>query len=129
MVRPASRYSWLVPAVIVGSLLPFAWLIERGLARRLGANPIATVLNQLGLLALVFLCASLACTPLKLMFGWAWPARIRKTLGLFAFFTALTHLTVYAVLDQGLAIAALLADVEKRPLSGSWPGCRSCRSR
>lgn len=111
----SARYPFLLPAVIVGSLVPFVSLAERLRRHLLGANPVAELLNQLGLLALVFLCASLACTPLKLMFGWTWPMRIRKTLGLFAFFTALAHFLVYFVLDQGTAIGAVLADIVKRP--------------
>ena len=114
-VRRASRFAWLVPAVVVGSLAPFLVMVLRAVEGRLGANPIATALNQLGLLALVFLTLSLACTPLRLMFRWTWPARIRRTLGLFAFFTALLHFLTYVVLDQGVDWSALLADLTKRP--------------
>ncbi|MFZ5895204.1 MAG: protein-methionine-sulfoxide reductase heme-binding subunit MsrQ [Myxococcota bacterium] len=112
---PASRYSFLVPAVVTGSLVPFASMAWRARQHLLGANPVAAALNQLGLLALVFLCASLSCTPLKLVFGWNWPMRIRKTLGLFAFFTALLHFFVYLALDQRFSLSALWADVIKRP--------------
>ena len=86
----------------------------RARAGALGANPIAEALNQLGLLALVFLIASLACTPLKTLSGWTWPIRIRRMLGLFAFFYALLHVTVYVGLDQGFDWRAILADVIKR---------------
>ncbi|HEY2408227.1 MAG TPA: protein-methionine-sulfoxide reductase heme-binding subunit MsrQ [Polyangiaceae bacterium] len=109
------RLPWLGPAVIAGSLVPFASLAHRALAHRLGANPVATALNQLGLLALVFLIASLSCTPLKIALGWTWPVRVRRTLGLFCFFTALCHFLVYFCLDQAFSLAAFLADVEKRP--------------
>ena len=36
-------------------------------------------------------------------------------LGLFAFFYAVAHLTIYLVLDQGFAFEFILADVAKRP--------------
>jgi methionine sulfoxide reductase heme-binding subunit len=104
-----------VPAVVAGSLAPFAVLAWSAYRGRLGANPIATAMNQLGLLALVFLCASLACTPLKILFGWKWPIRVRKTLGLFGFFTALGHFLVYLVLDQVLVLSAVVEDVLERP--------------
>jgi len=107
--------SWLQPALLAGSLLPFVWLIVRALSGKLGANPIATALNQLGLLALIFLWACLACTPLKILFGWNWPIRVRKTLGLLAFFTALAHFSFYVAVDQGLALGNVLTDVAKRP--------------
>lgn len=87
----------------------------RAATGRLGANPIAEVLNQLGLLALVFLVASLACTPLKAIFGWTWPMRIRRMLGLFAFFYATAHVATYAGIDQGFDVPTLIEDVLKRP--------------
>src|SRR5262245_1785398 len=90
--------SWLVPAIVAGSLVPYAVMFVRAFSGGLGANPIATVLNQLGLLALVFLLASLACTPIKIVFGVNWPIRIRRTLGLLGFGSALAHFLVYAVL-------------------------------
>jgi sulfoxide reductase heme-binding subunit YedZ len=95
--------------------LPLLWLVVRGALGELGANPIATALNQLGLLALIFLWACLPCTPLKILFGWNWPIRVRKTLGLLAFFTALLHFLFYVVVDQGLALAKVLVDLGKRP--------------
>jgi len=107
--------SWLQPAILTGSLVPFAAIGLRAATGRLGANPVATALNQLGLLALVFLVASLACSPLKVILGKGWPIRLRKTLGLFAFFAALAHFLVYAVIDQELALGRVWTDVVKRP--------------
>ncbi|HTM45871.1 MAG TPA: protein-methionine-sulfoxide reductase heme-binding subunit MsrQ [Polyangiaceae bacterium] len=106
---------WLQPAVLTGSLVPFALIAWRAASGALGANPVATALNQLGLLALIFLVSSLMCTPLKLILGWTWPMRLRKTLGLLGFFTALTHFAVYLLIDQGGAVSRVLADVVKRP--------------
>ncbi|HKY35054.1 MAG TPA: protein-methionine-sulfoxide reductase heme-binding subunit MsrQ [Polyangiaceae bacterium] len=82
---------------------------------QLGANPIATALNQLGLLSLVLLTATLTCTPLKLMLGWTWPLRVRRTLGLLAFFTALLHFVLYLGADQGFDLASVITDILKRP--------------
>jgi len=113
--RPSRPLAWLQPAVVTGGLVPFFVLAIRALRGGLGANPIATALNQLGLLALVFLMACLACTPLKAFTGQNWPIRIRRTLGLFAFFTALTHFLVYVILDQTLALNRIVADIVKRP--------------
>lgn len=118
MARAVARpkpLDWLQPAVLTGSMAPFAAIVVRAARGRLGANPIATALNQLGLLALIFLVACLACTPLKIVTGKSWPIRIRKTLGLLAFFTALLHFLTYALLDQGLVLAAIFRDVTKRP--------------
>jgi methionine sulfoxide reductase heme-binding subunit len=109
------KLNWLVPATITGALVPFASIAWRLYRHRLGANPITTALNQIGLLALIFLILSLSCTPLKIAMGWNWPLRIRRTLGLCGFFAALTHFLVYFGVDQGLAVGTVLRDVFKRP--------------
>ena len=111
--RPRRR--WLKPAVFTGSLAPLAALLWNAAHARLGANPIEQALNQLGLTALVFLVASLACTPVREIFDWPWAVGLRRMLGLFAFFYALLHFATYALIDQRLAVSAILADVTKRP--------------
>ena len=105
---------WLKPAVLTGSLVPIAAILLRASANALGPDPIAQALNQLGLIALVFLIAALACTPLKAIAGWTWPMRIRRMLGLLAFFYALLHVITYTVLDQGLDWHAIVDDIVKR---------------
>lgn len=105
---------WLKPAVFVGSLTPIAAIIERAATGRLGADPTAQALNQLGLVALIFLVATLACTPLKTLCGWTWPIRLRRMLGLFGFFYAALHVSTYTGLDQSFDWAAIWADVTKR---------------
>jgi sulfoxide reductase heme-binding subunit YedZ len=107
-------FPWLKPGVFVGALAPLASLATRAAAGTLGADPIAECLNQLGLAALIFLVGSLACTPLKTITGWTWPIRIRKMLGLFAFFYALLHVSAYSGLDQSFHVRAIFADVVKR---------------
>lgn len=106
---------WLKPAVITGSLVPIAFMPLRAATGRLGANPISEALNEFGLLALVFLIASLACSPLKTLFGWTWPLRIRRNVGVLAFVYAALHFTTYAAVDQGLDFKTILEDIGKRP--------------
>jgi sulfoxide reductase heme-binding subunit YedZ len=108
-------YPWLNPALVAGGLAPLLMLAVQGPRGDLGPNAIEAALNQTGLFALVLLLASLACTPLRLAFQWTWPARVRRTLGLLAFTYAVAHFLVYAVLDQGLALGALLEDIGQRP--------------
>ncbi len=100
---------------IAGALAPAGcagWLAATG---GLGANPIEKLTHLSGDSALILLCASLAVTPLRRLAGLAWLAPLRRTLGLSAFFWALAHFLIYAVLDQGLALADVVADVAKRP--------------
>jgi sulfoxide reductase heme-binding subunit YedZ len=109
-----SRYAYLAPAIVTGWLLALGQLGYRLATHQLGANPIAIAINQLGLLALVLLVASLSATPLKLALGWTWPLRARRTVGLLAFFSALLHFLVYLGPDQGFDVSAVLADIRKR---------------
>jgi sulfoxide reductase heme-binding subunit YedZ len=107
-------YPWLKPGVAIGSLVPLGLLLVKALQGQLGADPVAIALNRLGLLALIMLIGSLSATPLRLVLGWSWPLRLRRMLGLLAFLYASLHFIVYAVLDQGLAFAAIVEDVSER---------------
>ena len=113
-VQHRTPLPWLRPAVFVGSLVPLAAIVARAARGELGPSPVAEALNQLGLLALVFLVASLACTPLKTVFDVTWGLRLRRMLGLFAFFYALLHAGFYVGVDQHLDLHAIVADVVKR---------------
>ncbi len=105
---------WLKPGLFAGALVPLALLLWRAAHRTLGVDAVAIGLNQLGYLALVFLMASLACTPLKILTGWTWPVRVRRMLGLFAVFYASLHLVTYVAIDQQLDWAVLWGDVTQR---------------
>jgi sulfoxide reductase heme-binding subunit YedZ len=108
------RYPWLSPGVWVGALVPAAQLALDAVRGKLGADPVAISLNRLGLTALILLVASMSATPLRLVFGINWPMRLRRQLGLLAFFYASLHFLVYALVDQGLAWSAILSDVAER---------------
>jgi sulfoxide reductase heme-binding subunit YedZ len=88
-----------------------AWRVTHG---QMGADPVAAALNQLGYLALTLLVATLLCTPLKIAAGWTWGIKLRRMLGLFAFFYASLHFLTYLVVDQGLDLRAVIADITKR---------------
>ena len=105
---------FLKPPVFALCLAPFAWLVTRAVLNQLGANPIEKMLNALGWWALFMLVASLAMTPLQLVMGWNWPIRIRRMVGLFAFFYASAHLLVYAGGDNAFNWHDIWADVLKR---------------
>ena len=111
----AKPVPWLIPAVWTGALLPVPMLAVQAQSGDLGANPVAEVLNRLGLLTLVSLLACLSCTPVQTSLGWTWAIRIRKHLGNIAFTYACLHFTTWAAIDHGLDWQVLLDDVVKRP--------------
>jgi len=106
---------WLKPGLFVGALAPLVVMVVEAVQGTMGANPVAEVENVLGLAALVLLMASLACTPARRLFGWTWPARIRRLLGLFAFFYVSLHFLVYLLVDQSLDAGRIVEDIVKRP--------------
>jgi sulfoxide reductase heme-binding subunit YedZ len=111
--RKAGPSPWPPRLALLAALAPVGWLGGRALLGDLGANPVEEVLNRLGLHAIAFLLASLACTPLQRLLGWSWALRVRKTLGLAAFFWALAHVLFYVGIDQGLDLRGLWDDVVK----------------
>jgi sulfoxide reductase heme-binding subunit YedZ len=106
--------SWLKLGIGVAAFIPAGVITFRFVTDDLGANPIATAMNQLGLWTLILLLSSLACTPLKLVLGWKWPLQVRKLLGLCAFAYVCMHFLVYLVLDQFFAWDEIWKDVVKR---------------
>jgi methionine sulfoxide reductase heme-binding subunit len=111
----AKPYAWLNPGLVLGAAVPAAVILLRAATGALGANAISAALNQLGYLTLLFLVATIACTPAKVALGWTWPIRARRSLGLITFAYASLHLLTYAVLDLGLDLKQLGDDLTKRP--------------
>lgn len=107
--------SMLKPIVFVLLLAPFIWLVYAILNNQLGANPIEAITDFTGEWALRILLLSLAMTPLRMLLKKPWPIRLRRMVGLFAFFYVLTHLATYLVLDQQLAVSAIMSDILERP--------------
>jgi sulfoxide reductase heme-binding subunit YedZ len=101
-------------AIYILGMVPAVWTFYLGLTNQLGADPQNTLERTLGLWALRFLIAALAITPLRRLGG---PSliRYRRAIGLLGFYYACLHLTTYLVLDQGLDLAAIWADIVKRP--------------
>lgn len=95
-------------------LAPLVKLLYRFLTDGLGPNPIAYLTAVLGDTTLRILLASLAMTPVRRLFGIAWPIVLRRLLGLFAFFYATLHFTVWIVLDHFFDWPTMLADIVKR---------------
>ncbi len=101
-------------AIYICGLQPAIWTFYLGVTDQLGADPQNALERTLGVWALRFLILTLAVTPLRRLGG---PnlVRYRRAVGLLAFYYAAMHLTVYTVLDRGLDLAAIWADILKRP--------------
>lgn len=112
--RPVNRRYYKV-ALFLLCLLPLGLLVWQALQQDLGSNPVESLSHRTGDWALRFLLIVLAVTPLRRLTGWAELQQSRRMLGLFAFFYASVHFSVYALLDLGLDWSFLAADIAKRP--------------
>ena len=105
----------LKAAVWAACLAPLAGLLYRAATGNLSANPISFITNWLGDWTLRLLLTCLAMTPLRLVSGWSWPVTLRRLLGLFTFFYATLHFSVWLVLDHFFNWREMGADILKRP--------------
>lgn len=102
-------------ALFVLALAPLARLVVAAFTGGLGVNPIEFVTRSTGTWTLSLLLITLSVTPLRRITGWNWLVRLRRMLGLFAFFYACLHFVTYLWLDQFFDLAAIVKDVVKRP--------------
>jgi methionine sulfoxide reductase heme-binding subunit len=105
---------WLKPGVFAVCALPLVKIAIDAAGGNLSADPIAEVMNRLGFWTLSLLVVSLAATPMKTLFGWTAQMRVRRMVGLFAFFYASLHFLVYLGLDQAFDFSDIGADIAKR---------------
>ncbi len=101
--------------LFVVCLAPFAHLVWGATQNSLGANPVEAVTHSTGWWTLFFLCATLAVTPLRRATGANWLIKLRRMLGLYAFFYAFLHFGTYIWLDVWFDLAKVAKDVVKRP--------------
>jgi len=107
------RYS--KPAVFLACLVPMGLLVRKGVTGNLGANPIEVITHSTGDWTLIFLCITLAVTPLRRALGLPWLVRYRRMTGLFAFFHGCLHFMTYIWLDKFFDVHEMVKDVGKRP--------------
>jgi methionine sulfoxide reductase heme-binding subunit len=103
------------PIVFTACLIPLVQLIHKAFTDDLGTNPIETITRHTGSWALILLLVTLGVTPLRRILHRNELVKIRRMLGLFAFFYAALHFSTYLVLDHFFDWTAILKDITKRP--------------
>lgn len=112
-----SQVALLKAAIFVAALGPLAMLVMgvRYFPEWLGANPAEFITRSTGDWTLRFILITLTVTPLRRLTGWNWLLRLRRMLGLYAFFYGVMHASSYAGFDQAFDFSEVLADIAKRP--------------
>lgn len=111
---PWIKHNWHRLLAHVLALAPLVTLIFYYLRDDLTANPIRYLTLRTGTVGLILLVASLACTPVSILFGWRQVIQIRRTFGLYAFMYITLHLLVYAVVENRLEFQFIWRDLGER---------------
>lgn len=104
-------------AVFLAALVPFGRLVWLALLDpgALGPNPAEYIVRSTGEWCLRFVVATLAITPLRRWTGSAWVMRLRRMIGLYAFFYGVVHFASYISFDHVFDVGAIIRDIIKRP--------------
>ena len=106
------RYSKII--VFILCLWPIAIIFLNIYYNELGAEPVKKIMNHFGEWTLIFICLTLAMSPLKRFTSLAFWTKFRRMLGLFVFFYATIHLLTYIGLDYRFDWQPILNDVLKK---------------
>src|SRR6202044_2204970 len=104
-------------------LLPALWLLRMYFNGTLAleADPVNYITHFTGNWALWMLLGSLTITPLRRLWsGLSWTIRLRRMIGLYAFFYATLHLLTYVLLFSGYDVASAMAGVRAGHLMEPW---------
>ena len=107
------RFAKLV--VFVNALVPLVLLLWDLYHKRVGPNPLEFATRTTGMLTLIFLSLTVAVTPLRKIFGVNPLVKLRRMLGLFAFFYGSLHLLTYVWFDRLFNLVSVGQDVVRRP--------------
>src|SRR5215813_15427389 len=101
--------------IFINLLIPLVLLLWDLYRKRVGPNPLEFATRTTGMLTLIFLCLTLAITPLRKIFGINSLVKFRRMLGLFAFFYGSLHLLTYVWFDRQFKLLSTIQDIAQRP--------------
>jgi len=110
-----SDVRFLKVVVFVNCLIPLVLLLWDLYNKRVGPNPLQFATTTTGMLTLIFLSLTVAITPLRKIFRINSLVKLRRMLGLFAFFYGTLHLLTYIWFDRLFNFISVGEDVLKRP--------------
>jgi len=102
------------PGVFILSIIPFVLIVYKIFYNKLGPEPVKEITHFTGEWTLIFICLTLAMTPLKRFTNLIIWIKIRRMLGLFVFFYATLHLFTYVGIDYRFEWQPIFDDVVKK---------------
>ncbi len=103
------------PSIFFMALIPFIWLLLKVFQNELGPDPAQALSIETGEWALRFLLLTLAITPFRQIFRVAEIARLRRMIGLFAFFYASIHFLSWMAFILAFRWLAIAEELVERP--------------
>lgn len=103
------------PALFILLLLPALYYAYGIWQDALGANPLEAVIRGLGDWALRILLLTLVLSPLRRLINWPQALRLRRMVGLYAYFYVILHLVGYLWFDQFFDWEEIWFDILERP--------------
>ena len=103
------------PSIFFMALIPFIWLLLKVFQNDLGPDPAQALSIETGEWALRFLLLTLAITPFRQIFRVVEIARLRRMIGLFAFFYASIHFLSWMAFILGFRWLAIAEELVERP--------------
>ena len=116
MTRAAVITRVVKPILYFAAVLPLTWLLFALLTGRVMGDEVKFMQHVTGDTVLTCLMLTLTVTPMRRLTGWNEIIRVRRLIGLTAFWYACLHLSTYLVFDQSLSIEEILKDIAKH----SW---------
>ena len=110
-----TRFGLLRTVIFAAALVPAAALVYDFVTNDLTANPIDYITDTTGYTAITLLMITLTVTPLRRLTGRNEVIKLRRMLGLLAFFYACLHFSTWLVLDWFFDFSSMAADVVERP--------------
>ena len=102
------------PSIFILSTIPFLIIIYKILFNKLGPEPVKEITHFTGEWTLIFICLTLAMSPLKKLTHLNFWVKGRRMLGLFVFFYASLHLLTYVGIDYRFSWQPIFDDVVKK---------------
>jgi sulfoxide reductase heme-binding subunit YedZ len=93
------KFTPLQIAAHLASWIPLVWLLWDFWQGNIGPDPIREATLRTGKAALILLVASLACTPVNIVFRYKPVLKLRRPLGLYSFMYASIHFAIFIGVD------------------------------